>query len=64
MTKEDYLLKILQTQRNKPKKLQTGKASKYPQGYFKEKKCRHCGFYLCQRLLVNITVVIFVKTMV
>lgn len=46
MTKEDYLLKILQTQRNKPKKLQTGKASKYPQGYFKEKKCRHCGFFI------------------
>ena len=28
---------------NKPKKLQTAKPSKYPQGYFKAKKCKHCG---------------------
>ena len=26
-----------------PKSKQTGNASKYPQGYFKTKKCRHCG---------------------
>jgi len=45
MTKEEYLLKILQIQRNKPKKLQTSIASNYPQGYFKEKECRHCGSF-------------------
>lgn len=42
MTKEEYLQKLLHDW-NKPKKEQTANASKYPQGYFKEKKCRHCG---------------------
>ena len=43
MTREEYLQKLLHENSNKPKKEQTGKSSKYPQGYFKEKKCRHCG---------------------
>lgn len=43
MTREDYLTKLLQTAPNKSKKLQTATADKYPQGYFKEKCCRHCG---------------------
>lgn len=44
MTRKDYLQKMLQiVAGNKPKKLQTAKPSKYPQGYFKAKKCKHCG---------------------
>ena len=42
MTKEEYLQKLLRDW-NKPKREQTAMASKYPQGYFTEKKCKHCG---------------------
>lgn len=41
MTKEDYLHKLLRDW-NKPKKEQTANPSKYPQGYFKSKKCKKC----------------------
>lgn len=45
MNREDYLEKILQLSvRNKSKKKQTATPNKYPQGYFKEKRCKHCGF--------------------
>lgn len=43
MTREEYLVKVISTYRNKKKAEQTGRPSKYPQGYFKKKKCRHCG---------------------
>lgn len=45
MNREEYLRKIIQVQvvRNKSKKEQTAKPSKYPQGYFKPKACKHCG---------------------
>lgn len=43
MTREEYLNKVISTYRNKKKAEQTGNPSKYPQGYFKKKKCRHCG---------------------
>ncbi len=42
MTKEEYLEKLLRDW-NAPKAQQTAVPSKYPQGYFKKKKCRHCG---------------------
>lgn len=45
MTKEDYLKQVLQqgvTKHNPKKKQQTANCKKYPQGYFKEKKCRNC----------------------
>jgi hypothetical protein len=32
-------------QRNKAQELQTASPDKYPQGYFKEKPCRHCGVF-------------------
>lgn len=41
MTKEEYLEKLLRDW-NAPKAQQTAVPSKYPQGYFKKKKCRHC----------------------
>lgn len=41
MTKEDYLHKLLRDW-NKPKKEQTANPSKYPQGYFKPKRCKKC----------------------
>lgn len=46
MTKEEYLQQLLKhgvSKTNRPKTLQTAKAFKYPQRYFKSKKCRHCG---------------------
>ena len=43
MTRKEYLKKLIQVERNKPKKQQTATADKYPQGYFKEKQCKHCG---------------------
>lgn len=44
MDRDTYLHKMLQiVAGNKPKKLQTAKASKYPQGYFHPKECKHCG---------------------
>ena len=46
MTREDYLQQMLQcgvSKGNRPKQAQTAKSSKYPQGWFKQKKCRHCG---------------------
>ena len=42
MTKEEYLHKIIHDC-NPSKRKQTAKASKYPQGYFHAKKCKHCG---------------------
>lgn len=47
MNREQYKKKLVSlgmSTSNKPKKEQTGKPSKYPQGYFKEKCCRTCGF--------------------
>ena len=43
MNREEYLRKTIQMVKNKPKKAQTAKPSKYPQGYFKPKACKHCG---------------------
>lgn len=43
MTRDKYLKKLMQVQRNKPKNKQTGNPSKYPQGFFNKKKCKHCG---------------------
>lgn len=43
MTRKEYLKKLIQTTRNKTKDKQTANASKYPQGFFKKKTCRHCG---------------------
>ena len=43
MTRKEYLKKLIQVERNKPKKQQTATVDKYPQGYFKEKQCKHCG---------------------
>lgn len=44
MTRELYLQKLLQNiKRNPAKSEQTATASKYPQGYFKVKNCKHCG---------------------
>lgn len=48
MTKEEYLQKLLRDW-NKPKREQTAMASKYPQGYFTEKKCKHCGIFRPRR---------------
>lgn len=42
MTREEYLHKLLYDH-NKAKSKQTATPNKYPQGYFKPKKCRHCG---------------------
>lgn len=42
MTREEYLLKVI-SDTNKPKSKQTASPDKYPQGFFKPKKCRHCG---------------------
>ena len=42
MTREEYLQKLLYDH-NKSKEKQTAAANKYPQGYFKPKKCRKCG---------------------
>lgn len=46
MTREEYKDKLIQSgiaKGNKKKKKQTAVASKYPQGYFKAKACKHCG---------------------
>ena len=45
MTKEMYLKKLLKARKvnNCSKNKQTAAPSKYPQGYFKNKKCRKCG---------------------
>lgn len=43
MNREEYLRKTIQMVKNKPKKAQTAKPSKYPQSYFKPKSCKHCG---------------------
>lgn len=46
MDRDTYLAKVLQlsvAKHNAKKSKQTAEASKYPQGYFKEKKCKHCG---------------------
>lgn len=42
INRNDVPLPVL---KNKPKKEQTKKASKYPNGYFKEKPCRWCETY-------------------
>lgn len=42
MTREEYLLKLLYDH-NAPKRKQTAHPDKYPQGFFKPKKCKHCG---------------------
>ena len=42
MTREEYLHKLLYDH-NKAKSKQTATPNKYPQGYFKPKKCRNCG---------------------
>lgn len=42
MTKEEYLHKLLYNH-NKAKSKQTASPNKYPQGYFKPKRCRNCG---------------------
>lgn len=41
--RQHYLMKIIHNYMNKKKDEQTALPSKYPQGYFKKKKCRHCG---------------------
>lgn len=43
MTRKEYEKKLLQCERNKPKEKQTAQPDKYPQGCFKEKKCKVCG---------------------
>lgn len=43
MTRDNYLTKVLSSCCNPTKAQQTANAKKYPQGYFKEKACRHCG---------------------
>ena len=46
MTREEYLELLLNSgvaRGNKTKKKQTANPSKYPQGHFKAKKCKHCG---------------------
>lgn len=46
MTREEYATLLLQsgvTKGNPRKNKQTAKPSKYPQGFFHAKKCRHCG---------------------
>ena len=46
MTREEYKDRLIQSgiaKGNKKKKEQTAIASKYPQGYFKAKACKHCG---------------------
>lgn len=45
MNREEYLSKILQEFQNPnaSKAKQTARADKYPNGYFKEKHCKHCG---------------------
>lgn len=46
MDRETYKKQLLQSgiiKGNKVKQLQTAEPNKYPQGYFKEKKCKHCG---------------------
>lgn len=46
MNREEYLKKVLQNgiaKHNPKKKEQTANINKYPQGYFKNKKCRKCG---------------------
>lgn len=46
MTRTEYLKLLLNSgvaNGNAKKKEQTAKPSKYPQGYFNAKKCKHCG---------------------
>ena len=44
MTREEYRERLLNMNLgNAPKSRQTANSSKYPQGYFKLKKCRVCG---------------------
>lgn len=43
MTREEYLQKIIWKHANPSKAEQTSNQSKYPQGYFHAKKCKHCG---------------------
>ena len=43
INREDIPHPYLKGTANKSKTEQTALASKYPQGYFKEKKCRHCS---------------------
>ena len=43
MTREEYLKKLMQVQRNPKKSTQTARPNKYPQGHFKKKKCKHCN---------------------
>jgi predicted nucleic acid-binding Zn ribbon protein len=44
MTREEYKTRLLNMKLgNCSKNLQTAQPSKYPQGYFKQKKCKVCG---------------------
>ena len=46
MTRDEYRQKLIHSgiaRGNKKKSKQSATPSKYPQGYFKEKRCKHCG---------------------
>lgn len=47
MTRKEYLEKLLSTTQrfNKEKSKQTATPTKYPQGYFRQKRCKKCGKY-------------------
>ena len=62
MTREEYLHKLLYDH-NRSKSKQTANPKKYPQGYFKPKKCRNCGKEFIPKAPQNTIVVNIVRSM-